>query len=129
MSSYGTKSATGPWNLILRLQREPRCPGCCEWLQPIATIIAGGWAWCHLCESMGLPFEKHLAFAMTTDAVLEHSTIVSGVKFYSPRSTMGQPKNALAFYETGLLDLTEKAHFELANRDRDSKQNVPPGVS
>lgn len=115
MSSYGAKSATGPWNLTLRLLKEPRCPGCCEWLQPVATMIVDDWAWCHRCVAMGLPKEPHLAFALTTSGIQEHIVEAHGIMFYSPRSTMGQPKNALEFYETGLLDLTDEARALLAS--------------
>ena len=121
MSSYGAKSATGPWTVSIRLSREPRCPGCCEWLQPEVIEFRNGWAWCALCVNQGLPSENHIAYVMETDAIQEHSVIVKGLRFYTPRVTMGTAKNALAYYETSHV-----GNADVACGSSDKKTGVSP---
>lgn len=109
MPTYGTRPTGGPWSITLRLAREPRCPGCCEWLQPEVVEIRAGWAWCPICINQALHTEVHLLFALTTDAILEQACVVRGINFYMPKAFLGEPKNALDYYEGCQLDRTDQA--------------------
>lgn len=96
---YGTSKSTGPWMMSLRLSQEPRCPGCAEFLQPVVVEFSDGWAWCQICVAQKLPNEVHLAWVMQLHEVHECSTIVSGLRFYTPDATKGEALTAYEWYE------------------------------
>ena len=97
---YGTRKPTGPWMMTIRLREEPRCPGCTEFLQPIVVEIRNGWAWCAICVAHKLHLQSHLSFALTMDSMCECSTIVNGVRFYTPKPIEGNILTAYEWYET-----------------------------
>lgn len=104
MSRYGAKPTGGPWTFAIRLDVEPRCPGCCEWLQACVVEIRSSWAWCPLCVSQGLHTHDHVLAGLCSIMDSGAYCITHGVCFYTPRVWMGPPRNALAYYERRLLE-------------------------
>ena len=102
---YGTRKPTGPWMMTMRLREEPRCPGCTEYLQPVVVEIRNGWAWCAICIAQKLHKQSHIAFIMTTDRMYACSTIVNGVRFYTPAAIAGKILTAYEWYETSELEV------------------------
>lgn len=100
---FGTQSATQPWRIVLSAPREPRCPGCCEFLQPAAVIFRNEWAWCPVCVNLGLPDKPHLILALGSAELGPLRCVDRGLRFYVPHDDLGPPKNAWAFYEAQLL--------------------------
>ena len=136
---YGTRKPTGPWMMTMRLREEPRCPGCAEFLQPIVVEIRNGWAWCAICIGQKLHQQSHICFVMASDPMSACSTIVNGVRFYTPTPIAGNVLTAYEWYETsemkvdlpvvppgrdGVFALTPSGEHLLADLDTRELQKV-----
>lgn len=97
---YGTSKSSGPWRMTLSLRVEPRCPGCTEFLQPIVVEVRRGWAWCAPCVAHLLHRDPKIARALFSDRMCECSTIVNGVRFYTPEAVGGTVFTAYAWWES-----------------------------
>lgn len=102
---YGTSKSTGPWYLPIRLDREPRCPGCAEFLQPCVVEIRDGWAWCQICVEMRLHCEPWMAAVLESESMRECSCVVYGLRFYVPDPMNGQARAAYEWAEASGRDL------------------------
>lgn len=94
--------------MTIQLRTEPRCPGCAEFLQPVVVEVRDGWAWCHVCVAQGLNRQAHLAWVVKQEPMCKCSTILNGIRFYTPDATAGKALTAYEWYEKAI-----------ANRDRD----------
>lgn len=98
---YGTKKSPGPWRMTISLRVEPLCPGCAQFLQPIVVEVRQGWAWCAVCVSSKLHLQPHLLFILKADPMWKCSTLVNGIRFYTPEPIGGKIFTAYDWYEAG----------------------------
>ncbi len=96
---YGTQKSTGPFRLSIRLDAEPRCPGCAEYLQPCVIEFRNGWAWCQPCIAMGLHAEPWIASVLEGASMQACRIVVNGLSFYVPSLTYDETKTAYEWYE------------------------------
>lgn len=116
MSTYGTRPTSGSWNFAVRLDVEPRCPGCCEWLQACVVEIREGWAWCPCCVRLGLHTHETILKGLCCIEDSRSVSLTHGIRFYTPRAWMGPPITAIEHYE--------KAGVEIPDADLESIDNV-----
>lgn len=96
---YGTQKSTGPFRLTVQIAQEPRCPGCAEYLQPCVVEFRNGWAWCQPCVAMGLHSEPWIASVLESESMRACRTVVNGLSFYVPDSSLAAVKSAYEIYE------------------------------
>lgn len=101
---YGTAKSAGPWSMTIQLRSEPRCPGCAEFLQPVIVVVRDGWAWCHVCVTQGLNRQVHIAWIVQQDAMWQCSTILNGIRFYTPETIGGKALSAYEWYERAVAE-------------------------
>lgn len=101
---YGTQKSPGPWRMTFTVRDEPRCPGCTEFLQPVVVEFRSGWAWCPVCIGHGLHFTPCITYVLGRDEMCSCTTIVNGLRFYTPEPVSGKFLTAYEWYEQLLAD-------------------------
>lgn len=91
---YAISKPTGPFVFSVTVRHEPRCPGCAEFLQPSVVVIHDGWAWCPVCLSMGLHCEPWIGVVLGDERMLQCSSVVNGLRFYTPDIVGGEAQSA-----------------------------------
>lgn len=125
---YGTPKSTGPWRMTIQLRYEPRCPGCAEFLQPVVVEVRDGWAWCHVCIARKLNREVHLAWVVQQEPMCQCSTILNGIRFYTPDATAGKALSAYEWYEKAIRDLNPSSAGTDRIPDLPVVQGSPEGL-
>ena len=133
---YGTSKSTGPFVFSVTVQHEPRCPGCAEFLQPGIIVFFDGWAWCPVCLAMGLHCEPWIGVVLGDERMLQCSSVVNGLRFYTPDVVGGEAhsafENAMTFRDELPISIVEPWHpntFEVTptgSRELAKIGKVPP---
>ncbi len=119
---YGTKRPIGPWTLMIKLQHEPRCPGCAEFLQPCVVEFRGGWAWCQPCVTMGLHREPWIPSVLEGESIRAATVTVNGLRFYVPGVGPGE---VLTAYERA-AGCDQRIQVTVVPRDTDGVYALTP---
>jgi len=112
---YGVQKSSSSWRITMQLRNEPRCPGCSEFLQPCVIEFRNGWAWCPVCVATGLHAVGWIGSVLGSDTIGECSTVVNGLRFYTPDLVNNEAKTAYEWAEDArnpmVVDVVDGVHY------------------
>lgn len=71
-------------------------------MQEVIVEFRDGWAWCPICVGTKVNLDALVKAAIGHDAMCEHSTIIHGMRFYTPQAINGKFLTAYEWYEREL---------------------------